>query len=96
VRDGVVGIRVPSHPFFQRVMALLALPLFGTSVNRHGEPAMADIDQIIDRFSAVDLIITGPTGGIASDIINLATVPPRAVRGNLPPALQESDSLSFF
>jgi len=38
-----VGVRVPDHPFFGSVVAPLDRPLFGTSVNIHGEPPLNDI-----------------------------------------------------
>ena len=88
VAAGKVGIRVPAHPFFQRTLAELDRPLFGTSVNRHGEPPLLDIDAIIDRFGAVDLIVTGPTGLAASAILDLTTHPPELLRGELPIGLR--------
>jgi L-threonylcarbamoyladenylate synthase len=87
-RDGRIGIRVPNHPFFQRTLAGLDRPLFGTSVNRHGEPPLVDIDEIIDRFAAVDLIVTGPTGTTPSTILDLTKRPLCLVRGELPRELQ--------
>jgi len=90
VRDGVIGIRVPDHPFFLRTLARLDRPLFGTSVNRHGEPPLVDIDRIIDRFAAVDLIVTGPTGTSPSTILDLTESAPRLVRGDLPQGLEIS------
>jgi L-threonylcarbamoyladenylate synthase len=87
-RDGRIGIRVPAHPFFQRTIARLDRPLFGTSVNRHGEPPLVDVDEIIDRFAAVDLIVTGPTGMTPSAILDLMERPLRIVRGELPRELQ--------
>jgi len=86
VRDGVIGIRVPDHPFFGSVIARLDRPVFGTSVNRHGEPPLNDIDRIIDRFSGVGLVVVGPVAGTPSTILDLAAEPPRVVRGQRPPA----------
>ena len=86
--DGKVGIRVPFHPFFQGVLARLDRPLFGTSVNRHGEPPLVDVDEIIDRFPAVDLIVTGSTGRAPSAILDLTVRPARLIRGDLPPPLR--------
>lgn len=88
VSNGTVGIRVPDHPFFQKTVARLDRPLFGTSVNRRGEPPLNDIDQIIDRFSSVDLIISGPVGLAPSAILDLATEPARLVRGEIPEAVR--------
>jgi len=86
VRDGKVGIRVPAHPFFRQT---LTRPLFGTSVNRHGEPPLIDIDAIIDRFVVIDLIVTGPTHGTPSAILDLTGATPRLVRGELAPSLHD-------
>ena len=88
VAGGTVGVRVPAHPFFRETLARLDRPLFGTSVNRHGEPPLVDVDAIIDRFAAVDLIVTGPTGARPSAILDLTIVPARVVRGELPPELR--------
>ena len=84
VLDGKVGVRVPDHPFFDSVMSHLGRPLFGTSVNRHGEPPLNDVDAIIDRFGAVDLILTGPVGLDPSALLDLSTDPPRVLRGEGP------------
>jgi len=83
-----VGIRVPKHPFFSMVISQLDRPLFGTSINRHGEPPLSDINEIIDRFASVDLILVGPVSGAASSIVDLTVDPPQAVRGSLPKLLQ--------
>ncbi len=84
VVNKVVGVRVPRHAFFASVMAALDRPLFGTSVNVHGEPPLVDPNEIIDRFGSIDLVILGPVGAQSSDIIDLTGAAPRAVRGTLP------------
>ncbi|MGD9676031.1 MAG: L-threonylcarbamoyladenylate synthase [Candidatus Bipolaricaulia bacterium] len=88
VRNGTIGVRVPDHPFFSRIMASLGRPLFGTSANAHGQPPLSDVDDIIDQFPSIDLILTGPVGGQPSDILDMTAEPPRAVRGTLPPQLR--------
>ncbi len=85
--DGVVGVRVPDHPFFLSTLAKLDRAIFGTSVNRAGEPPLRDIDQIIDRFGVVDLILVGRTGEAESTILDLTVEPPRLVRGTQPQGL---------
>jgi L-threonylcarbamoyladenylate synthase len=85
--DRGIGLRVPRHPFFAVVMASLDRPLFGTSVNEHGEAPLEEVDDMIDRFPSVDLVIVGTVRGAASDIIDLTVDPPRAVRGRLPSSL---------
>ncbi len=89
VKDGKVGVRVPAHPFFTRVLAGLNRALFGTSVNRSGEPPLVDLAVIIEEFSSVDLIVTGPVAtGTPSAVIDLTTDPPIAIRGTLPEGLR--------
>jgi len=86
-KDGIVGVRVPDHPFFGQILARLGRPIFGTSVNRSGEPPAHDIDGIIDRFGAVDLVFVGPIGATESTILDLTVAPPRLVRGMRPDGL---------
>jgi L-threonylcarbamoyladenylate synthase len=87
VRDGVIGIRVPDHPFFREIVAGLDRPLFATSVNRSGEPPLSDVNEIIERFPSVDLIVVGTVGTAESTIVDLTTGRPRTVRGTLPDGL---------
>jgi len=87
VQHETVGIRWPDHPFFSRVVCALDRPLFGTSVNRHGEPPLSDPIDIIDAFSSVDLIITGAVGGASSAIIDFTGTTPRCLRGTVPSEL---------
>ncbi len=89
VMDRKVGVRVPGHPFFSHVLARLNRALFGTSVNRSGELPLVDLATIIEEFSGVDLIVTGPiTIGTPSAVIDLTTDPPIAIRGTLPEGLR--------
>ncbi len=89
VKDGKVGIRVPAHRFFTAVMSRLNRPLFGTSVNRSGEPPLVDLSDIIEHFSGVDLIVSGTIeSGIPSAVIDLTVDPPLALRGELPEGLR--------
>jgi L-threonylcarbamoyladenylate synthase len=80
VLGGKVGIRVPHHPFFTSV---LTQPVFATSVNAPGAPPLNDVSEIIERFSEVDLIVTGDVGGESSAILDLTETPYRLVRGTL-------------
>ncbi len=90
VTAGTIGIRVPRHPFFASVIAPLGRALFGTSVNAHGEEPMGEVNDMIDRFPSVDLIVVGAVSGNPSDILDLTAVPPRALRGRLPASLWTS------
>lgn len=88
VKEGKVGLRVPDHPFFTSVMRDLGRPLFGTSVNRTGEPSLSSIEEVLAAFPEVDLVVSGPVGsGVSSAIIDLTVTPPRALRGELPKGL---------
>jgi len=90
VLKGGVGIRVPDHPLFSSTLTVLDRPVFGTSVNEHGQPPLTTADEIIERFGgSVDLIISGPTTSQPSSIIDLCGETPRALRGELPPFLME-------
>lgn len=94
LRDGVVGIRVPDHPFFTGCMRRLGRPLFGASVNRRGERPLSDIGQIIECFPSVDLIVGDSTSGTPSTILDATTSTIRAVRGTMPAvpvALEEEE-----
>jgi L-threonylcarbamoyladenylate synthase len=86
VRGGKVGVRVPDHPFFGNVLRRVGSPLFGTSANRAGEPPLRSAEEIARAFPEVDLLVSDPHGGrgLPSAILDLTTVPPRAVRGELP------------
>jgi L-threonylcarbamoyladenylate synthase len=90
VAAGTIGVRVPRHPFFASIIAPLGRALFGTSVNAHGEEPLGEVDEIIDRFPSVDLVIIGAVSGAPSDILDLTAVPPRALRGRLPASLWAS------
>jgi tRNA threonylcarbamoyl adenosine modification protein (Sua5/YciO/YrdC/YwlC family) len=71
---GDVGLRVPAHEFTRAVIRAVGRPLFLTSVNRSGEPPIADPDVIAARFGAnLELLCdAGPsTLGQASTVVRL-------------------------
>jgi len=89
--EGKIGLRVPKSRSFESVYEAAGTPLVGTSVNRSGEPPLTDIEEIIEQFGEkVDLIITTdePMSQRSSSVIDLTADPPRALRGDLPEALQ--------
>lgn len=55
-RLGAVGLRVPSHPFTQAVLADFPDGVLMTSVNRAGEPPANDPDAIVRRFADDDRV----------------------------------------
>lgn len=87
VLDGVVGVRVPDHSFFSKTLSELKRPIFGTSVNRTGEAPLTDVNEIIERFPSVDLIVVGGVGSRPSAILDLTVEPPRVLRGDPPETL---------
>ncbi|MFQ5794453.1 MAG: L-threonylcarbamoyladenylate synthase [Candidatus Bipolaricaulia bacterium] len=90
VSDGKVGIRVPDSAGFRAIAERLEFPLFGTSVNRSGEPPLTEIDEIAARFSdEVDMIVVTdePMTNESSVVIDLTRDPPVALRGDLPQEL---------
>lgn len=91
---GSTAFRIPDHPLLQHLLQSLNHPLFSTSVNQSGEPALNDIKTIIRRFRGqVPLIVDGgslPENPEPSTILDLTVSPPRILRrGNLrlPPSL---------
>ena len=77
-------------------MAEVAIPLFGSSVNRSGEPPLVGIDEMIEQFPDVDLVVedavrkTKSPEPSASAVLDLTAEPPVALRGALPPWLADS------
>ena len=56
VRDGIIGIRFPRHPF--PIMVARAVgPITSTSANRHGEPPPNVINKV--RLPGVELYVDG-------------------------------------
>jgi L-threonylcarbamoyladenylate synthase len=90
VQNGKVGVRIPDHPFFGRLLTGVGRSLFGTSVNRSGEPPALTLDEVIEQFAGkVNLIVTGEAGtSRPSSVIDLTLTPPRALRGRLPMGLR--------
>ena len=80
VLEGTIGVRVPDHPFFA---STVRRPIFATSVNRHNAPPLNDVGDIIESFTEVDLIISGPVSGESSAILDLTKTPYRVLRGSI-------------
>lgn len=67
------AIRVPDDLFLQTLLDEIGVPLYSTSVNISGEPAMGDFTAIADRFaSSVELLVKGEEhqGTVASTIVD--------------------------
>ncbi len=85
--EGKIGLRVPKSDSFRLVYEAGGKPLVGTSVNRHGEPPLTDIEAIVEQFGpSVELIVATdePMSRQSSTVVDLTAEPPRALRGELP------------
>lgn len=71
---GTVGVRVPDHAGVQALLASYGEPLYATSANLSGEPAVAGLEDVDLRVSgAVDVILEGePGSGDASAVVDLS------------------------
>ncbi|OGF55679.1 MAG: threonylcarbamoyl-AMP synthase [Candidatus Fraserbacteria bacterium RBG_16_55_9] len=88
--EGKIGLRVPNSRSFQLVYEASGRPVVGTSVNRTGQPPLAQVEEIIREFSEhVHLIIATvePMTQKSSSVIDITFDPPRVLRGRMPEGL---------
>ena len=89
---GTVAVRVPDSPLLRGVLRVIDRPLYSTSVNRAGQPALWRIAEIVDAFEPeVDMVFDGGDlpGAAPSTIVDATVSPARVVRKGallLPPA----------
>ena len=68
--DGTVAIRWSAHPVVQRIVDTVG-PLTSTSANRHGEPPMLEIDDLMEVDAVLDI---GPLpSSVPSTVVNGVT-----------------------
>ena len=79
---GTVGLRVPAGGAVRELLAAYDGPLYATSANLSGEPAMAAPEEVDPRvLDAVDVIVEGASGsGEASAVVDLSRGNVRLVR----------------
>ncbi len=77
-------VRVPGHDLLRRLLAETG-PVASTSANRHGSPpaASASAAEAELRSGVAGVLDGGPSGGMASTIIDLSSRPPRVLREGL-------------
>jgi L-threonylcarbamoyladenylate synthase len=78
-----VAFRVPDLPPLLEVIERLGQPITSTSVNRSGEPPIADPEEIRNQFGkSLDAIIAGPESRykVCSTIVDFTGDSPRVVR----------------
>ena len=71
---GTIGVRVPAGGAVRELLAAYDGPLYATSANLSGEPAMAAPEEVDPRvLDAVDVIVEGASGsGEASAVVDLS------------------------
>jgi tRNA threonylcarbamoyl adenosine modification protein (Sua5/YciO/YrdC/YwlC family) len=77
-----LGVRVPDHPVALGIARGFGGPVITTSVNRTGEPALTDPEDIGEVFGdKIDLFLDeGRVAGNPSTIVSFMTHPPQVVR----------------
>ncbi len=81
-----IGIRIPNHPLFKKILTEINFPLAQTSANISGEPAFLEAGRIIKEFKnqepAPDLVLDAGKvpGGVASTVVDLTKEPPEVLR----------------
>ncbi len=82
-QTGTVALRIPDDALLLRVMEKLGKPLYSTSVNSSGQPALWRIEEIVAAFEArVDLVVAAGDrpDGVPSTIIDITSRPYRLLR----------------
>ncbi len=77
------AVRVPDDEFLLKIISIVKIPVFSTSVNLSGQEALNDINEIKKQFeSKVDLICEAEeyVSGSASTIIDISRNPYRIIR----------------
>ena len=78
-----VALRVPADPRLRALLERLDRPLYSTSVNRSGQPALWRIADIVEQFEAVvDLVVDAGDlpGRLPSTIVDVSQRPFRVLR----------------
>jgi len=86
--SGVVGLRVPNHPFLLKLLLLLKTPLVGTSANISGAPSSTTADEVERQLgSEVDLILDGGRSKThrSSTVVDVSTQELRLLRTGIIP-----------
>ena len=87
-----VGVRWPSHPFIQAVIAACGFPLAAPSANRANELSPTNAEHVRKSLgNKISLIIDGSQSqvGIESTVLDISCFPPRLLR----PGMIHAESL---
>lgn len=77
-RGGTTAVRVPEDPFLQAVLEGCGAPIYSTSVNTSGEPALLSFEEIVGEFDGkVELMVRGAAnqGTVASTLVDCTKSP---------------------
>ncbi len=93
---GTIGLRVPAGGAVRELLAAYDGPLYATSANLSGEPAMAAPEEVDPRvLDAVDVIVEGASGsGEASAVVDLSGGNVRLVRADGQLSIQKLKNLA--
>jgi L-threonylcarbamoyladenylate synthase len=78
-----VGVRMPSHPVAQAILAAADLPVAAPSANLFGRPSPTTARHVLDDLDGrIDAVVdAGPTQvGVESTIVDVSREPPRLLR----------------
>lgn len=81
--NGKIGIRVPDDVWLLRLLESLGSPIYSTSVNISGEPALLKFSDIVDKFNKkIDLYVKSGEiqGTVPSTLIDSTTYPYTLIR----------------
>lgn len=81
--SGTTAFRVPADPWLRDVIEKVGRPIYSTSVNRSGKPALTDIESIAKSYaSLVDMIVVSGSrqGNVPSTLIDCTVRPFKVLR----------------
>lgn len=89
-RGLTIGVRIPNHPFLQRLMKSFGGPLAQTSANISGREAYTEIQKVREDFEGgeePDLVIDAGNlpEQVPSAVVDFTKAPPRILRTGLIP-----------
>jgi len=94
---GKIGIRLPDHPFCQRLVERMGRPITATSANLSGGPDLDDPSEVKKSIGdRIDALVDGGStpGGFPSTVVDVTGVEPLILREGAIPALRIKEALS--
>lgn len=79
---GTIGVRKPDDQLARYVIRHCGGVLAVTSANRHGQAPLLSAEDVADEFGEALVVLDGGPrdGGVASTVVDLASLPPRILR----------------